>query len=239
MLYITVFLKNNIMKNILVIAIFTIFSISAFSQFDRKAKEILDEANGKINSYSSMRAEFDFIMENKQENIYETIEGKLLLKEDKYKLDLMDVLTFCDGITILTYMKDANEVNISEPDTNDNSILSNPTNIFSSYQKGYKYKFIEDKYVSKNIVHIIELYPEKLNLDLFEEDDDESNNFSKIVLHIDQKNKQIRLIKFVGKDGNNYTIDIKKFQSNEDVDDKSFIFNAKDYEEVEVIDLRD
>ena len=109
------------------------------------------------------------------------------------------------------------------------------------YEQGFikRYKFIEDKYVSKNIVHIIELYPEKLNLDLFEEDDDESNNFSKIVLHIDQKNKQIRLIKFVGKDGNNYTIDIKKFQSNEDVDDKSFIFNAKDYEEVEVIDLRD
>lgn len=227
------------MKNILILSLISIFSISAFSQQDRKAKQILALTYENINSYFTMKAKFDFIMENKQENIYESIEGDLLLKGDKYKIDLMGVVTFCDSITIWTYMKDANEVNISEPDTNDKSILSNPSKLFSSYQTGYKYKFIEDKYVNKNIVHVIELYPERLNLNLFEEDDDDSNNFSKIVLHIDQKNHQIRLIKFVGKDGNNYTVSITKFEANIPIEDKSFVFNVSEYKNVEVIDLRD
>ncbi len=191
-----------------------------------KAKQILDEVAAKTKGYQTIRADFSFTLENTQAKVTDTQTGKIIIKGDKYKIDLMGVDTYFDGKTIWMYLRDAGEVNISEPDLMDDETL-NPANIFNIYQEGFKYLHAGETSLNGKKTDIIDLFPEKRD-----------KAFSRIKLYIYQGNLQIAKITQIGKDGNNYIIDIKKLEVNAPADDALFIFDASKHPNVEVIDMR-
>ena len=83
-------------------------------------------------------------MENLQEEINEVYEGTISIKGDKYKANLMNVDTYFDGKTLWTHMIDEEEVNVDEPDPEDEETL-NPASIFTIYQTGFKYAYLGEK----------------------------------------------------------------------------------------------
>ena len=191
---------------------------------DTRAKIILDELSKKTKSYSSIKAEFIFTIENKNKKEAEAQNGVIQVKGNKYKLEIKGQEVISDNKTVWTYLKDANEVQINNVDSNSTDAL-NPSTIFTLYEKGYKYKFDKEE----GSIQIINLYP--LNPD--------KKKFHTVKLTIEKTKKQIVNVKMLMKDGSIYTYNIKTFSPNVEIQDATFSFDAKSHPGVEVVDLRE
>jgi outer membrane lipoprotein-sorting protein len=150
----------------------------------------------------------------------------------------MDVYTYFDGKTIYQHLVDAEEVNIKEPDEEDEESGLNPTQIFTLYETGFKFSYVKEQTITTTTTsnktstttssfHVIDLFPL-----------DEERPFSRIRLHIDTKTLEMKSLVSIGKDGNNITIKIKDFQPNIDLKDSDFVFDQAANPDVEVIDMR-
>ncbi|WP_372642992.1 outer membrane lipoprotein carrier protein LolA [Ancylomarina sp.] len=206
--------------------IITLLSLNVSAQ-GNKAKTILDQVSEINKKYSSIKAEFTFNMDNAEEDVHENSDGNIILKGDKYRLYLMDVYTYFDGKTIYQHLVDAEEVNIKEPDEEDEESGLNPTQIFTLYETGFKFSYIEEQTTSAGSFHVIDLFPL-----------DEERPFSRIRLHIDTKTLEMKSLVSIGKDGNNITIKIKKFEPNVEFKDSDFVFDQTANPDVEVVDMR-
>lgn len=191
-----------------------------------KAREILDKVSARTKSYTTIKADFSFTLENLQAQITDTHNGAILIKGDKYKVNLMGVDTYFNGNTMWMYMREANEVNISGPDMMEDDSL-NPATIFSIYEEGFKYMHAGETTLNGKRVDIIDLFPEKRN-----------QPYTRIKLFIYKDNLQFARIMQIGRDGNNYIIDVKKMETNVPADDSLFRFDASKHPGVEIVDLR-
>jgi outer membrane lipoprotein-sorting protein len=201
-------------KNIIIIGILLSASL-VFAQNemkDPKAKEILDDLSKETKSYSTIYSDFSFTMENPQEDISETYEGKVWIKGDKYRLTLMGTETYCDGKSIWTHMVEMDEVNLSNRDMEDKSFLNNPRAIFTMYEEGYKYTYKGIQKIDKQSFAVVELYPEKVDQGL-EAGEDGSTEMSRVKLLIDTDKNRVFKFMYYTKDGNVYTVFLKKFQA--------------------------
>ncbi len=214
------------MKKILIYTLALAFSVSSLFAQDQKAKSILDKLSTKTKSYSTIKADFTFKLDNQQEDISETYKGTVWVKGDKYKVSLMGTVIYFNGKDQYTYLKDANEVNITEPDEDDGESL-NPSKIFTMYNSGFKQKFIKEKFEDTRALYEIDLYPKNLE-----------KEYSRVKLKVDKTKNQIYSIKQYGKDGNHYTIKILKFTPNASMSDAMFTFNKSKHAGVEVNDMR-
>ncbi|MFH1004919.1 MAG: outer membrane lipoprotein carrier protein LolA [Bacteroidota bacterium] len=200
---------------------------------DAKAKSILDEVATKTKSFTSIKTEFTTVMEkqvsNTESKITETQSGILQLKGNKYKLEFKGQIIFCDSKTQWTYIKESNEVQINNaPDIKATDNI-NPVNIFTLYEKGYKYKYEKEDIVNGAKVDIINLYPL----------DADKKSYHTIKLIIDKVKKQIIAVKILNKNGTFTTITVKNFTTNSEMADTIFVFDKTFYKGVEVIDLKD
>ncbi len=204
----------------------TLLSLNVSAQ-ENKAKTILDKVSAINKEHSSVKAEFTFNMDNAEEDVHESSDGNIILKGNKYRLYLMDVYTYFDGKTIYQHLVDAEEVNIKEPDEEDEEDGLNPTQIFSLYETGFKFGYVEEQKTPAGTFHVIDLFPL-----------DEEKPFSRIRLHIDTKSLEMKSLVSIGKDGINITIKIKKFEPNVEFKDSDFVFDQAANPDVEVVDMR-
>ncbi|MFN4234902.1 MAG: LolA family protein [Bacteroidia bacterium] len=219
------------MKFINIFVLTTLIICSNFEIFaqDAKAKAILDELSNKTKAYTSIKATFSYTLENKDQKIKETQEGTITIKGNKYKLEIAKQEVICDGKAVYTIIKEAKEVQINNmPDPNNTESI-NPSNIFTMYEKGFKYKFEGEKSEGGKTMQIISLFP----------NDPKGKQYHTVKLFIDKNAKQISKILVLAKDGNNYTYQVKSFQPNIAVQDNVFTYNSNQYPKFEVIDLRD
>jgi len=191
---------------------------------DLKAKAILDDLSKKTKAYTSVKAEFSMTMESKDKKTKETQTGKLQLKGDKYKLEIkgQDIIT--DGKTMWTVLRDAKETQVKTIDKSADEGVT-PSNIFTIYEKGYKYKFESEK----GNIQTISLFPI----------DPGTKKFHTIKLDVDKAKKQISGFKVMMKDGSVFSYLITKFSSNAAIADGIFGYDPKNYQGFELIDLRD
>jgi outer membrane lipoprotein-sorting protein len=215
------------MKSILLIT--AVLLIASFTQAqDAKAKKILDEVTEKTRTYTSVNADFIFSMENKEMEIDEKFEGSIQLKGQKYHLQMpkQGVEVFSDGTTLYNYMKEGNQVTISNID-DQSSGLMDPSAIFTIYEKGFKSEFVDEKIMGTKTVYQINLYP-----------DSDEYDISKAEVYIDKVSMMIQSAKLYATDGNLYVIEVNKIETNKDFPNSTFVFNKANYTDVELIDLR-
>ncbi|MGB3949334.1 MAG: outer membrane lipoprotein carrier protein LolA [Bacteroidia bacterium] len=212
------FAKKTTLIALLTLGYFT----TVIAQNDPKAKKILDELSVKTKSYTSIKAEFSKTLEKKDKS-KETQDAKIETKGAKYKLTITGHEIYSDGKTVWDYGKDANEVIIKEADAEGDETIS-PTNIFTMYEKGYKYKFDSED----DKTQTISLFPEN----------PDKQKFHTIKLNIDKVKKQITSVKMLMKDGTSQTFTVKSFVANSEIPDANFTFNTKSHPGVSVEDLR-
>jgi outer membrane lipoprotein-sorting protein len=209
-------------KNILV-ALFAVGTItSSVAQNDPKAKTILDELSAKTKAYTSIKAEFNFTSE-KKDKTKESQNGKIQTKGNKYKLEIPGHEIYCDGKTIWDFIKDANEVQVKDMEAGSEDAV-NPSNIFTMYEKGFKYKFDGEDATTQTI----SLFPEN----------PDKKKYHTVKLYIDKTKKQLTSVKMMMKDGTTQTYTIKSFTANAPIADTEFTFNTKAHPGVSVEDLR-
>lgn len=222
------------MKRLILLSAMAFLSAASHAQMpkevpDAKAKEILDEVSKKTKSYTSIKAEFTITSAGPDGKTKDNTSGTMQHKGNKYKLEIKGQTIYCDGKTQWTYIKDDNEVQINDaPDPNKSDNI-NPANIFTIYEKGFKYKFDKEEMQNGVTVEIVNLYPL----------DPGKKPYHTVKLTIDKVKKQIIAVKIFNKDGNTTTINVKSFIPNMDMPDATFIFNKKDFPGVTETDLRD
>jgi outer membrane lipoprotein-sorting protein len=168
--------------------------------------------------------DFSFHFENKTQKISEKQDGNIKISKNKFRLELNQQIIISDDTTQWIYLKESDELQIMEYDSQDDML--SPNKLFTIYENGYKNNYVELKEESEKSTHIIDLFPI------------ESNEFTKIQLHVDAEKIQLSQIILYDKNGGTFTYLITKFLTNTSLDQKLFKFNNEAYPDVEIIDLR-
>lgn len=209
--------------NWIAIATLCLGSIQTNAQTDAKAKSLLDDLSAKTKAYSSIKADFNYTLDNSAADIHETQSGSIAIKGDKYWLKIAGQEIHCNGKTVWTYLRDAEEVQVTEFDA-DNKDQITPSSIFTMYEKGFRHQFIKEE----GGIAQVNIFP--LDLD--------SKNYHTVKLYINRGKMQISKIEILGKEGDTYTYTIKSFQPNASIPETLFSFETSKHPDVEVVDLR-
>lgn len=213
------------MKKIIILLALNLIAIPfIYAQNDVKAKTILDGVSAKMKTFSTYKIDFTYKMENVKKKINEVKVGNITVKGAKYKLEITGQVVICDGKTVWTYIKDANEVNVDNVKTDDDAI--NPTKLLYMYEKNFTYKLIKETSENGKYVQIIDLKPIK------------GKKYYKVRLTIDKTQKQIVSSTVYDKTENIYTYLVTNFTPNVAAVDASFTFNKAAYPGVEINDMR-
>ena len=114
------------MIRLIYIIILACLATQAYSQDDAIAGKILDEFSDHLDTYQTVKAKFTFTDINLREDIRDSYEGEITFKGDMFRLNILDTETWFNGKTLWNYLPDVNEVNVTEPDQEDDVILNNP-----------------------------------------------------------------------------------------------------------------
>ena len=196
---------------------------------DPKAKAILEALSAKTKTNTSIQATFSYNLYNKDEKMDETQTGKILMAGEKYKLDIAGQQIISDGKTLWTYIKDAEEVQIDNVNTEENPDALSPNKIFTLYEEGFKYKYNGEETENGTTYELIKLFPIDAN----------EKPFHTVVLKINKIKKELYSAQLFYKDGNRYTYTLTNFKANVPVSNTDFTFNETNHPNVDFIDLRD
>ena len=191
---------------------------------DPAAKKVLDAVSSKFKSFKSVKAKFALKIENATGKSVGNKAGSVYMKGTRYRISLPGQDIFCDGTTTWTYDKTANEVTINKLDPTANSIT--PQKLFTNfYDKDFLYKLNGNVKVNGKPMQEVELTPL-----------DKTKPYFKVLVYVNAS--IINSTKVMEKTGNKYTYSINNMVTNGVIEDGMFVFDAKEYPGVEVVDLR-
>ena len=181
--------------------------------YGQTAKDVLDKASAKITVKSGVQANF------KMTGGMGNTSGTIAVKGRKFHATTPQAIIWFDGKTQWTYMKNNDEVNVTTP-TEAQLQTINPYNFINLYKSGYNSTL--NKAGKDYIVHLTATSKDKKIQELF--------------ITINKTSYQPTQVKLL--QGTKWTIfdttDLKK----QNIPDSQFHFNAKDFPQAEVIDLR-
>lgn len=226
------------LKKILICALILFTGQSVLrAQTDPKAKVILDGVSKKYRSFLAIKSDFSYVLDNPQENIKNYKQSGTIIaspKTNKFRLTLytgsgkqktlaQEIIS--DGKTQWTYSKKDNEVQINDADNNSQSL--NPAQVFTIYEKGYKYLFTGEVKQQGGLYQQIDLTPI-----------DSKKPFFKVRLLVNKAKSTIYSATIYDKNGSRYTYILNSTATDYKGSDAIFGFNKKNYPGVEVVDLR-
>jgi outer membrane lipoprotein-sorting protein len=181
--------------------------------FAQTAKSVLDKAAANITVKSGVQANF------KMSGSMGNTSGTIAVKGRKFHATTPQAIIWFDGKTQWTYMKNNDEVNVTTP-TESQLQAINPYNFINLYKNGYAATL--NKSGKDYIVHLTASSKDKKIKEMF-------ITINKSTYHP----TQVKLLQ-----GTKWTVfditDLKK----QNIADSQFRFNAKDFPQAEVIDLR-
>ena len=198
------------MKRIGIIMVAALMSMGSFAQ---SAKAVLDKAAGTITAQSGVKANFKMTTANGSTS------GTIAIKGKKFYATTPQAKVWFDGKTQWTYLKNNDEVNVSNP-TEAQLQAINPYNFIHLYKRGYTYTM--NTAGNDYVIHLMASSADRKIKELF--------------ISVNKKNYQPKQVKMLqGKKWTTFDINsIKK----ESIPDSQFRFNAKDFPKAEVTDLR-
>ena len=213
------------MKNLLLLLLLSAFSVSAWSQMphdEAQAKAVLNKVSDNLKALKSMKANFKISIKDSKGKSQGSKSGSVLMKGNKYVVKISGQEIYCDSKTIWTYMKESNEVQMTEFEDNDEAF--SPAKLFTNfYDKEYAYKYLFEK----DGITYIGLLPLK-----------KSVPYKRIVLKVSNKTNMVIGGVVDDKNGNTYSYSISNYTKNPALANNVFEFNKNEYPKVEVIDLR-
>jgi len=217
---------------IIILICFISFSGLLFSQEsqviqDPAAGRVLERLAQKTGSLKSLQTDFELIISDRKEGTRNSSSGKLLMKQKKYRLNSEGTIVYFDGKTMWTFVADNNEVTVTEPVTTSGNFLSNPSTFFDTYKSDFKYRYIKETPKNGVTCHEVDLFPKNLD-----------QPYSRIKVFVNTLTDLPESISSIGKDGVDYTVNLKNLVLNQEVADTEFIFETSKYRKVEVVDMR-
>ncbi|PKQ68871.1 LolA family protein [Raineya orbicola] len=192
-----------------------------------RARQILAEVENKFSSAKALQADFTYEFRNEVNKTKDEAKGTFVMKKNKFKLKLANQEIYNNGKTVWTYLKDANEVSISDYTPDDDSFVT-PEKVIKLYKKDYKYVFIREFTENGKVYEEIDLQPT-----------DRSKKVFKIRLVVNKKTRSIKSWEIFEKNQNRSKYIINTIAYDVQVDDNYFNFDKRKYPNVNEVDLRD
>jgi outer membrane lipoprotein-sorting protein len=203
----------------------------ARGQDDARSQKIIDGLTAKFKSYPSVTVSFSATVSQLQDGSESVQDGKIWLKGSMYKLEMSDYVIYFDGSKIYQYLPDANEVNITKPDPDEDDEdfqLLNPQAFFNLSSKSFKSKLVKESEHNGRKVYELDLYPVKVK----------TTKYSRIRIMAEKSTMQLAGLTAYLKDGSRYALSFKPYDiQSAALRDSFFTFNAIEHPNVEVIDL--
>ena len=206
-----------------------IFALVANTTNAQDARAILDKASKAYENAGGITAKFTLDSKDVSNNTTYSQDGRADMKGDRFKLDVPDGITWFDGKTQWGYIKDTNEVNVSNP-TGDELKSISPSAMFNIYKAGFDLKYIGEKVVNGARVYHIELQPQAIVK--------KSSDITKLEVLINKQTHIFAQIAIHDKSGFINTVSIRDIKTGIALDDNVFKFDSKSYPNAETIDLR-
>ena len=192
---------------------------------DPRAHAILSDVRKHLKSFRSLKIEFTFLMENRNERTSESQKGTILIRGNRYRMDFMGQTMISDGRTAWSFNREANEVVISTADPKDMETL-NPLALLENYEKNFRAKLIREDRDRGVAVMIIDLQPF------------ENRSFHKVRVITDKDKNTIVATEIHEKNGTTMTFRVDRMQTNVPAPDSEFRFDVSKHQGIEVIDMR-
>lgn len=190
-----------------------LIGFTANAQNATKARQVLDKAAAKVGNPSGAKANFKMVSGNT------TTTGTIVIKGNKFRATTPEAILWYDGTTQWTYMKNTDEVNISNP-TEAQQARMNPYKFITLYKSGYTLGV-------KTIRGSYEVHLKAKNT---------SRSIQEMFITIGTSTylpSKVRMLQ----GGKWYDITITNFNASAQ-NDATFKFNPREYPDAEVIDLR-
>ena len=204
-------MKVSIIR-IAAIALFT-FQSSLFTANAQSAKSVLDKAAASVTVASGVKANF------RMTTTTGNTSGTIAIKGKKFYATTPQAKIWFNGKTQWTYLKNNDEVNVSNP-TEAQLQAINPYNFINLYKNGYTYTM--NTAGTNYVIHLTSNSADRKIKELF--------------ITVNKKSYKPMQVKMLqGKKWTTFDItSIKK----EKIADSQFRFNSKDFPKAEIIDLR-
>jgi len=215
-------LINRILtKKDLIIYTITFFTIGmVFSQNGVSAKKLLDGVSNKMSAYNNVFVDFDYVLDNKSEDVQQEMSGDVVMQGDKYVVNLFGSTQIFDGSKTYTIIPENEEVNISDADIDSDNTFT-PSKFYSFYENGYTYFLDEIKKVNGKQIQFVKLIPI-----------DSNSEIDSILVGIDLRTEHIYQIIEIGKNKTQTILTAKEIKIDQNLDSSMFRFNEKKYTEL-------
>ena len=190
------------------------------------AAGILDKSAQFYEQSNGIKAKFTLHTSIPRQNVSESLEGVIQMKQDKFKLETPGMTTWYDGTTQWVYVERNEEVNVSTP-TGDELQFTNPALILRTYKKGFTAAYEGTSTTRQaKAAYDITLTPNK------------KSDIKRIDMQIEKLTCVPVAFTVTDKKGANYSIYISQWQTGVNQKDDVFVFNEKDFPDAEIVDLR-
>ena len=197
------------------------------SQVDPRADNLIKRSRKKIHSLESFVVQFAYQVENKADTTQKRIAKSGTLRyrprQNKFAVDMNDMLIVCDGKTLWQYLKKENEVTITTYNPKEGFSLDR---IFRIYDMDMKVRLDKSDTYKGQTIHKISLFPISDTTDYF-----------RVEVWINEATELPQRVRFAHRDGTVVEYELKNFQVMA-LPDTEFVFDSRKYPGISVVDLR-
>lgn len=193
-------------------------------QSDPQAKVVLDKTSSTFKQLKNLKADLEIFIESPDQEPFQQ-KAVVYIQGQNFRLELPDEVIICDNKSIWRYLKDMNEVQISDYEPGDDEIT--PTNIFNIYENDFYYQYGEEVIEGGKKYHSVDLTPF-----------DKEKSYFKVRVWVSVTDNFIHKMKVFDKNGTRYTYSIDNLKKDTELKAGIFQFNKSDYPGIHVEDLR-
>ena len=121
------------MNNKILILVICLNTLFIEAQTSIEAKKLLENVSKQIESYSNIKFKFNYVLNNRKEQINQESKGEITVAGNFYKLDFLDATQLYDGKSLYTIIPDNEEITITSSEEGDDFGI-NPTELLNFYK---------------------------------------------------------------------------------------------------------
>lgn len=213
------------MRKYIFSVLIALLSLPVYAQ-QSQAKAVLDKVADTFRKAGGVQIEFD-MKSYDNGRLTGGSDGMIQLKGEKFRLETSEAVTWFDGETQWSYLVGSEEVNVTTP-TQEELQSINPYSLLYMYQKGFRcqmgtVKTFAGKQVMEVVLTAIDRKQDLSGITLYVATD----TYQPIFIQIQQRGVKMHS-----------AITVTDYKTNLDYADANFVFDWKQYPNVEIIDLR-
>lgn len=192
-------------------------------QNDPAAERLMKDFRGKYEAYNNMKIQYVQTIKNAESDLDQTLGGTLYLMDNSFRIETAGQILMSDSKKMYFYFIEENELTI---DFIDEEEMFKPSDLFTLYDKDFKYQMFGTATVNGQACDIIQFTPQKRD----------AYDIHSIWLYIAKADKSLQKAEIKDKGNNMVTYEIRKITPNLNITQSFFRFDTTKHPGVIVTD---